>query len=111
MDRLASSGYAPPRGFLLLDEKDNILICVGSVPSGALAEIDGALVTLPVAISLGHKIARFSLAAGDKVFRYGLPIGTMTASARPGDHIHQHNLASDYLPAHGRDAAQQGADQ
>lgn len=91
-------------GFLLLAPEDNILVCVQSLPQGAMVDIEGVAVLLPEAIEVGHKVARIPLAAGDKVFRYGFPIGTMTASAQPGDHVHSHNLASDYLPAHGRDA-------
>ncbi len=91
-------------GFLLLAPEDNILICVQSLPRGAVVDIEGAAVALRDAIDVGHKVARVALAVGDKVFRYGFPIGTMTASAAPGDHVHNHNLASDYLPAHGRDA-------
>lgn len=91
-------------GFLLLAPEDNILICVQSLPRGAVVEVEGVPVALPDAIEVGHKVARVALAVGDKVFRYGFPIGTMTASAQPGDHVHSHNLASDYLPAHGRDA-------
>ena len=96
-------------GFLLLDPEDNILICVKSVHRGAVVEIEGAAIALRDAIDVGHKIARVALAKGDKVFRYGFPIGTMTACARPGDHIHHHNLASDYLPAHGRDGVRKEA--
>lgn len=90
--------------FLLLAPEDNILICVQSVPRGEVVEIEGATVALREAIDVGHKVARVPLAAGDKVLRYGFPIGTMTAAAAPGDHVHNHNLVSDYLPAHGRDA-------
>jgi L-fuconolactonase len=90
--------------FLLLNPADNIMICAKAVASGTLVKIEGAVVTLPQSIAVGHKIARVALAAGDKVFRYGFPIGTMTAPANVGDHVHGHNLASDYLPAHGRDA-------
>lgn len=98
-------------GFLLLAPEDNVLICVKSVPCGAVVEIEGAAVALREAVDVGHKIARVALARGDKVFRYGFPIGTMTTSAAPGDHVHHHNLASDYLPAHGRDAVSKEADE
>ena len=96
-------------GFLLLAPEDNVLICVKSVRQGSVAEIDGVAVTLRDAVELGHKVARVPLAPGDKVLRYGFPIGRMTASAAPGDHVHHHNLASDYLPAHGRDAVRKEA--
>jgi len=38
-----------------------------------------------------------TLRAGDKVRRYGSPIGSMTQDAAPGEHVHLHNLQSDYL--------------
>jgi hypothetical protein len=103
-----ANGPASPnqRALLLLDPADNILIAAKSLPRGWMEPWDGLVLTIPQAIEVGHKIARFALTKGDKVFRYGCPIGTMTADAAAGDHIHQHNLASDYLPAHGRDAAQ-----
>lgn len=93
-------------GFLLLDPVDNIMIAVQSLRCGAWVRLEDRVVQLTADIELGHKVARHDLAAGDKVRRYGFPIGTMRVAARMGDHVHQHNLASDYLPAHGRDAAQ-----
>lgn len=90
--------------FLLLHPEDNVLICASGAKAGALVEIDGAGYTLTQDIGLGHKVARLALGVGDKVYRYGIPIGTMTAPAQPGEHVHNHNLVSDYLPAHGRDA-------
>lgn len=95
---------ADPSPFLLLDAADNILVCVRTVAAGEMVEIDGIAVPLAQPIELGHKIARRALAAGEAVLRYGIPIGTMTAPAAPGDHVHSHNLRSDYIPAHDRGA-------
>lgn len=99
----------PPVGshsgsFVLLHEKDNILVCARSVAAGSSVTIDGAAYLLKTDIALGHKIARMPLDAGDKVLRYGIPIGSMTSPAGPAEHVHSHNLKSDYIPAHGRDA-------
>lgn len=107
-DGSVKSANAPESGFLLLDPRDNILISVRSVPSGTVAALEDGCVTLCADIGLGHKIARHALAAGDKVYRYGFPIGTMTQSAERGEHVHHHNLASDYIAAHGRDASSAG---
>jgi len=92
--------------FLLLHPADNILVCIRSATAGQSVLIDGQVVVLAGAIELGHKVARTNLKVGDKVLRYGAPIGTMTAAAAIGQHVHSHNLVSDYIPAHGRDAAQ-----
>lgn len=91
--------------FILLHETDNILVCARTARVGTTITIDGAEYLLAVDVPLGHKIARSSLARGDKVLRYGIAIGSMTQAARPGDHVHSHNLASDYIPAHGREAS------
>jgi altronate dehydratase small subunit len=48
-------------------------------------------------VGVGHKLARHALSAGDKVRRYGAPIGSMTQGAASGEHVHLHNLQSDYL--------------
>lgn len=91
--------------FLLLHPKDNVLVCTLSAAAGDRAVLDGIEYLLSSDIALGHKIARFELKTGDKVYRYGVSIGSMTASALPGDHVHRHNLASNYISAHDRAAA------
>lgn len=93
------------QSFTLLHPRDNILICIRSAAAGDPVVIDGERYILGIDIALGHKIARTALQVGDKVLRYGIPIGSMTAAATPGAHIHSHNLKSDYIPAHNRDAA------
>lgn len=90
--------------FILLHEDDSILVCTSTTPAGSKVMINGAAHFLAGDILLGHKIARVALSIGDPVLRYGIKIGSMTAGANPGDHIHSHNLKSDYIPAHGRDA-------
>jgi hypothetical protein len=49
---------------------------------------------------MGHKVALVPIAAGEKVCKYGAPIGSATRQIRPGEHVHTHNLASDYLPTY-----------
>lgn len=83
---------------LLMAPADNCLIAAETLPAGAVVDIDGQRVTLTQRIDIGHKLARCPLAAGDKVLRYGAPIGHATGAIAVGEHIHTHNLASDYLP-------------
>lgn len=93
--------------FLLLDQRDNVLVCIRTLPKGAAIAIDGVNHVLPQPIELGHKIARRPLAEGDVVHRFGVPIGAMTMPAAPADHVHLHNLKSLYIPAHVRGAMHQ----
>lgn len=89
---------------LLLHPDDTVLVVVAPVMAGVTLLIDGAPVVAPGDIAVGHKLARFSLAAGDKVIKYGAPIGSMTAAATPGSHVHMHNMQSDYIASHTRAA-------
>lgn len=40
----------------------------------------------------GHKYAVKDIAAGEKIIKYGYPIGTATENIKCGDHVHSHNL-------------------
>ena len=45
-------------------------------------------------IPLCHKIALSQLMPGDRILKYGEPIGEATAKIQPGSHVHVHNLRS-----------------
>ena len=94
--------------FILLHPDDNVLICRASAGAGQTVEIDGQDVALPSAIEVGHKIARRDLKTGDKVFRYGAPIGSMTQDVTRGGHVHMHNMQSDYIKTHTREVTGDG---
>ncbi len=40
----------------------------------------------------GHKLALCDIRAGEKVIKYGFPIGVAAADIREGEHVHTHNL-------------------
>ena len=40
----------------------------------------------------GHKYALRSIAAGENVVKYGMPIGRATEPIAPGEHVHVHNV-------------------
>lgn len=94
--------------FLLLHPDDNVLVCRAHASARETIVIDGAEVALPDTIDVGHKIARRDLKAGDKIFKYGAAIGSMTRDAQRGAHIHMHNMKSDYIPSHTREASGHG---
>ena len=50
------------------------------------------------AVPLGHKIAARGIAAGERIIKYGAPIGSATLAIAAGEHVHTHNVKSDYLP-------------
>ena len=57
---------------------------------------------VPTRLPLGHKVATRAIAAGEKVVKYGAPIGSAMRAIAQGEHVHTHNLRSDYLPTFAR---------
>jgi len=90
---------------ILLHPDDNVLVCCRTVMVGETLSIDGDDVVIVQSVELGHKLARCALRAGDKVIKYGAPIGSMTADASAGGWVHMHNMKSDYIGAHTRRAS------
>ena len=101
----APSHKLPP--LLLLHPDDNILVARRDIAAGELVEMDGEAFAIPAAIELGHKLARRALEADTRVLKYGAPIGSMKVAVARGEHVHLHNLRSDYLPSTSRDIGQQ----
>jgi len=92
-----------------LDPRDNVVVCARPVRAGERVQVDGVDLVIAEDVDVGHKIALKPLAVGDKIVKYGMPIGSMTAPEGPGGWVHMHNMKSDYLPAHHRTAAGDGA--
>lgn len=90
---------------LRLTPEDNIAAVTRTIEAGETVMIGGQRVAIPCRIPTGHKIAVTPIARGEKVKKYGAPIGTATQDIRPGDYVHTHNLASDYLPTFTLDGA------
>ncbi len=82
---------------ILLHDKDNVLACRRRIHRGDTLLIDGARVAAGGNIEVGHKVARVDLRPGDVVLKYGAPIGSITQPARVGEHVHTHNMKSDYI--------------
>ncbi|BFG75294.1 UxaA family hydrolase [Paraburkholderia terrae] len=89
---------------ILLSPEDNCLIAGARLEVGTRIEIEGEHVTLAKTIELGHKVARHALRSEEKVLRYGAVIGHVTTDVARGEHLHTHNLESDYLPTYTHDA-------
>jgi hypothetical protein len=100
-----SNGAHPPKTpspLVLLSPGDNVLVCAGPITAGQSIVIDGERFAAPQDVPTGHKVARRALAVGEKVIKYGAPIGSVVAPVARGAHVHGHNLVSDYIPTHDR---------
>lgn len=85
---------------ILLDPRDNVLVLREGLRAGTQLTIDGARATLAFDLPLGHKVARGPIAAGAKILKYGAPIGKATCAIVLGEHVHVHNVVSDYTPTY-----------
>ena len=93
----------PP--LLLLHPDDNIVVARRDIAAGEQVELDGEAFRIPAAVELGHKLARRAIEANARVLKYGAPIGSMKASVSRGEHVHMHNLKSDYIPSSTREGS------
>ncbi len=87
---------------LHLHPADNIAAARCDLAAGDTLTLGGRSVTILQAVPTGHKVAVVPIAAGEKVLKYGAPIGSATADIEPGAYVHTHNLKSDYLPTYER---------
>ncbi len=104
MNNTGPSQSTDPR-LLRLDPNDNVAVATTTIEAGESVTIDGRPVKLPDRVPTGHKLALLPIAAGEKVIKYGSPIGSATCDVGPGDYVHIHNLKSDYLPTYTLDGS------
>lgn len=98
------------QNLLLLSDADNVLIALGPTEAGPHPVSDGSVAQVKQAVTLGHKIARHAIAQGEKVLKYGVPIGSASADIAAGEHVHVHNMQSDYTPTHSLKETEGGSD-
>jgi altronate dehydratase len=79
---------------------DNVGVLAGSVHAGQVIRFLDLETRAAQAFSLGHKFALKAIPAGGKVIKYGVSIGSAIREIAPGEHVHLHNLKSDYLPTY-----------
>lgn len=92
-------GEDDPR-LLLLSPGDNVVVLREGLPAGTVLALGGALVRLPDTIDRGHKLACRPIGPGEKVLKYGAPIGSAIRPIAVGEHVHLHNIRSDYTATH-----------
>lgn len=90
--------------FLLLDERDNVLVVTRRIVLGDQLNIDGEIIEAMNDFPLAHKLARRPIRAGETVLKYGAPIGVATVDIPRGAHVHVHNMKSGYTPTYTLDA-------
>ena len=91
-----ASSETDPR-LLVLAPGDNVAVARLEIAEGTVLQVAGRSVTLQRAMGFGHKIALRDIAAGERIVKYGAPIGSATTAIALGDYVHSHNVASNYM--------------
>lgn len=100
---------APAHKLLLLSDTDNILVALGPVAPGPQPVSDGGTIDVVDEVTLGQKIARRAIIRGEKVIKYGVSIGSASTDISAGEHVHVHNMQSDYTPTYSLKETEDGA--
>lgn len=86
--------------WIRLRPEDNVGVLVRPVKPGETLGLGRLDIVVKSALGLGHKIALQAIPRGEKVIKYGFPIGSATQDIAVGEHVHVHNIKSDYLPTY-----------
>jgi hypothetical protein len=100
---MENSSLLTDKILLRLSPNDNVFVLIKSMPAGATFRLRGQVFHMEKSLGLGHKIAVRHIRPGEKIYKYGAPIGSATRDIQPGEHVHVHNMKSDYLPNFRRD--------
>ena len=85
---------------LRIAEEDNVFVLMRPLAKGESLRLGGRTIVCEKSLELGHKIAARDIAAAEKIIKYGAPIGSAVHDIRLGEHVHLHNIKSDYIPTY-----------
>lgn len=82
---------------IVLASGDNVGVVTSDVRPGSDLLANERRLTIVDPIPFGHKVAIVPIAAGDRIVKFGVPIGQATMAIAPGEHVHMHNIESTYI--------------
>jgi hypothetical protein len=80
----------------MLSVQDNVATVLTGAEAGAQITVETGTVVCLDDVPPGHKVALVTIARGAKIVKFGVSIGAATREIVPGEHVHVHNVASDY---------------
>jgi (2R)-sulfolactate sulfo-lyase subunit alpha len=98
----AEAGRLALQGLILLDPADNCYVVTRDLHPGDAVDLADENWVVDVALSPGHKVARTNIEAGTVVRKLGVPIGVASRPIMKFEHIHLHNVHSQYVPTYER---------
>lgn len=87
-------------GCILLDPDDNVAVVIQeNLPKGEYSVGDVRLL-IQQNTPFGHKVALRDIPASAAIVKCGVSIGTATIAIAAGEHVHLHNMKSNYIPTY-----------
>ena len=80
-----------------LAPEDNVAVAAVNIRAGQDLTIDEVQVRTVDPIPFAHKVALRAIEEGERVIKYGVPIGRAKVPIAAGSHVHVHNIRSDYV--------------
>lgn len=78
--------------FIRIHSADNVAVALKPLDAGRTITVGDVTVTTTEAIPQGHKFALKDIASGEKVVKYGFPIGMAKEAIRAGSWVHVQNV-------------------
>ena len=75
-----------------INSNDNVAVAIQSLFKGDVVSVDGDTFTLLSDIPAGHKVALKDIDKGEKIIKYGYPIGEAKDDIKKGQHVHAFNI-------------------
>ena len=88
---------------IVIDAKDNVATALTGIESGDMVTVVSSSqnkvceIKITEAIPFGHKLAIMAITKGDKVVKYGEPIGRASRDIGLGDYVHINNVDSNRI--------------
>lgn len=80
-----------------LSPPDNVAVALRPLKAGETVTLEGAALTVSRNIPVGQKLAARAIEKGEKILKYGCPIGIAIAAIAAGEHLHEQNVETRYL--------------
>jgi hypothetical protein len=94
---------SPEKTLLHLAPTDQVAVALRDIAAGETLSLGNGEQTIATGpVPFGFKIAVRAIAAGEKVTKYRVPIGSASTAIAVGEMVHVHNLRSDYIPTQRR---------
>ncbi|MDF2570791.1 MAG: uxaA 3 [Sporomusa sp.] len=79
---------------LKIHANDNVAVTLAPVAAGEVLSVNSQTLQATVAVDKGHKVSLCNIAKGQKIIKYGFPIGVASDDIKIGDWVHTHNLTT-----------------